>query len=501
MSWISEHKGDLKRLVPTLMKVGCVGFGGGSALIPVLHQEAVENEHLISEDNFNKDVVVATITPGALPVEISAGIGRELAGVPGMVLGATSIALPGVLMVVMVCSLLASFGDVLTRQINFLAIGVSGYIIAVLFDYVEATMRIERQSQTWRYGLPIIILVFVLTCGKQLHRLLELSSDYITVFGISTVNMMAVALFMIFWTRGQFTKRRVIPAALIAFVYCLSLGGLSGLANGVFDIAWLRNVLRVVMVVMSVYGIGYSFGASSKTASSSNGRSGLKRTLAESGVCFGIIAIAVAIAMVVAGLQGGEYTSKGCLSSILSFGGGDAYLAIAGGMFVSGGMVAYQSFYSILVPVANASPGSILCEVLSGVGYFLGLGITGSIWGGYLVALCGFMCSIAMSCITFSLVNYLYERFEDLSILDSLKRLIRPIISGLLLTVVLGFLYNCLSMGNNASWPGWIAVAMCVVLALLNRHVGKRFAVKPLYMVFGSAVITVVLCNIMGTVF
>ena len=170
-------------------------------------------------------------------------------------------------------------------------------------------------------------------------------------------------------------------------------------------------------------------------------------------------------------------------------------------MFVSGGMVAYQSFYSILVPVANASPGSILCEVLSGVGYFLGLGITGSIWGGYLVALCGFMCSIAMSCITFSLVNYLYERFEDLSILDSLKRLIRPIISGLLLTVVLGFLYNCLSMGNNASWPGWIAVAMCVVLALLNRHVGKRFAVKPLYMVFGSAVITVVLCNIMGTVF
>ena len=302
MSWISEHKGDLKRLVPTLMKVGCVGFGGGSALIPVLHQEAVENEHLISEDNFNKDVVVATITPGALPVEISAGIGRELAGVPGMVLGATSIALPGVLMVVMVCSLLASFGDVLTRQINFLAIGVSGYIIAVLFDYVEATMRIERQSQTWRYGLPIIILVFVLTCGKQLHRLLELSSDYITVFGISTVNMMAVALFMIFWTRGQFTKRRVIPAALIAFVYCLSLGGLSGLANGVFDIAWLRNVLRVVMVVMSVYGIGYSFGASSKTASSSNGRSGLKRTLAESGVCFGIIAIAVAIAMVVAGL-------------------------------------------------------------------------------------------------------------------------------------------------------------------------------------------------------
>ena len=27
-------------------------------------------------------------------------------------------------------------------------------------------------------------------------------------------------------------------------------------------------------------------------------------------------------------------------------------------------------------------------------------------------------------------------------------------------------LYNCLSMGHNASWPGWIAVGLCVVLVL-----------------------------------
>ncbi len=495
MSWLSEHKAGIRRLVPTLMKVGCVGFGGGSALIPVLHQEAVEREQLISEDDFNKDVVVATITPGALPVEISAGIGRELAGVPGMVLGATSIAFPGVLVVVLVCSLLASFGDILTQQINFLAIGVSGYIIAVLFGYVEDTMRIERQSQRWRYGLPIIILVFALTCGKQLHRLLELSSDYITVFGISTVNMMAVALFVIFWTRGQFTKQRLIPAALISLAYCLSLGGLSGLINGLLDINWLRNVLRAVMLAMSAYGIWCSFKASRSEVSLSP-----RRTVVEFAACLGIIAMAAALSMVV-GVDGPVYVYKGCLSSILSFGGGDAYLAIAGGMFVSGGMIAYQAFYSILVPVANASPGSILCEVLSGVGYFLGLGITGSIWGGYLLALCGFACSIAMSCITFSVVNFLYERFEDLSILDSLKRLIRPIISGLLLTVVLGFLYNCLSMGNNASWPGWIAVGLCVALAYANWHVGKHFSVKPLYMVFGSAAFSVVVCNVLGIVF
>lgn len=480
-----------------MMKTGLVGFGGGSALIPVLHQEAVENERLVSEDDFNKDVVIATITPGALPVEIAAGIGRELAGIPGMVLGATSIALPGVLIVVLACSILHSLGDALTMQINYLAIGVSGYIIAVLFDYVESTMLIERQRERWRYGLPIILLVFLLTCGKQLHRLLGLSSDYITVFGISTVNMMATALFVIFWSRGEFTFKRLAPALAIGLLYCLSLGGLSKLTAGMLDIAWLRNVLRCIMAAMAAYGIWQSFRVCEKRESHSGV---LKLTLKESAACLVIIAVAMAIAFT-AGPDGVNYVYKGCLSSILSFGGGDAYLAIASGMFVSGGLVAYQSFYSILVPAANASPGSILCEVLSGVGYFLGFELLGGMAGGFLLALCGFLAAIAMSCITFSLVNFLYESFEDLSILDSLKRLIRPIISGLLLTVVLGFLYNCLSMGENAEWAGWIAVAMCVAVAFVNRFLSKRFPVKPLYLVFGSAAFSVIMCNMLNNLF
>lgn len=497
MSWLNVHKRDLKRLCSTMMKTGLVGFGGGSALIPVMHEEAVENEGLVSEDDFNKDVVIATITPGALPVEIAAGIGRELAGVPGMVLGAASIALPGVLIVVLACSVLYSFGDVITRQINFLAIGVSGYIIAVLFDYVEATMHIERQRERWRYGLPIIILVFLLTCGKQLHRLLGLGSDYITVFGISTVNMMATALFIIFWSRGDLSLKRLSPALVVGLLYCLTLGGLSSLTAGVLDMAWLRNALRVIMVVMSAYGIWQSFLACGKRSA----RPGcVKRTGIESAASLGIIGVAMAIALV-AGPDGVNYVYRGCLSSILSFGGGDAYLAIAGGMFVSGGLVAYQSFYSILVPAANASPGSILCEILAGVGYFLGHELLGGMAGGFLLAACGYLAAIAMSCLTFSLVNLLYESFEDLSILDSLKRLIRPIISGLLLTVVLGFLYNCLSMGESTAWPGWIAVAMCVAVAFVNRFVGKRFPVKPLYLVFGSAAFSIIACNMLSNVY
>ena len=73
-------KGVMKKkfatLVLSMLKIGCIGFGGGSALIPVLQKEAVQDKGLITEDELDSDIVAASITPGALPVEIAAGIGK-----------------------------------------------------------------------------------------------------------------------------------------------------------------------------------------------------------------------------------------------------------------------------------------------------------------------------------------------------------------------------------------------------------------------------------------
>ena len=118
----------------------------------------------------------------------------------------------------------------------------------------------------------------------------------------------------------------------------------------------------------------------------------------------------------------GTYLFRGALSSILSFGGGDAYLAVAGGMFVTSGLVLYSDFYSNLVPVANAIPGSILCKILTGTGYFLGYRANGSIWTGILTGLGGFGCAVAMSCITYSVGAYFYEQLENAAVFEHLKK-------------------------------------------------------------------------------
>ena len=105
-----------------MLRIGLIGFGGGSALIPVIEKEAVGPQKLISREAYNKQVVVASITPGALPVELAGGIGWTRYGFWGLLSGAAAMALPGALLTALCVALLGSFSEALLWQINCLSL-------------------------------------------------------------------------------------------------------------------------------------------------------------------------------------------------------------------------------------------------------------------------------------------------------------------------------------------------------------------------------------------
>ncbi|MCD8021438.1 MAG: chromate transporter [Lachnospiraceae bacterium] len=75
----------------SMLKTGCVGFGGGNALVPLI-EKSIVGEGLVSEDDFEEDVVIANITPGALPVELASGVGKRILGRRGMLMAALAMA-------------------------------------------------------------------------------------------------------------------------------------------------------------------------------------------------------------------------------------------------------------------------------------------------------------------------------------------------------------------------------------------------------------------------
>lgn len=466
-----------------MLRIGCIGFGGGSALIPVMYQEVVHQYHLVTESEFNKDVVVATITPGALPVEIATGIGRNVAGIPGMILASVCIALPGTVMTVVVAAFLAMFGSAITRQINFLAIGVSAYIIYVLYCYVHSTIQEASQSGKRISCLLTTLTVVALTAGGNLCDALDV--DWTPIFSISTANVMAVAFFLIFFLRGNYHRSNVIPAFAVAVAYVLSVG-----KYHLIPVMPFKYLLQLAMAIMAAWGLFSEFRREQLTASGS-----LVPTLKETGSWILFLALLALPALFAYDNGLLLYVGKGCLSTLISFGGGDAYLAVATGMFVSAGIISRADFYNKVVATANAFPGSILCKVLSGVGYFAGYRATGSIAVGLLVALAGFAASVATSGFTFSVVACIYERFEQIRLFHIIRAVIRPIISGLLITVAISFFTECMNIGASARWPDLCAPLLCLVLALGCALFTHRWGHRPLRMVLLCAGISILVCN------
>ena len=191
-----------------------------------------------------------------------------------------------------------------------------------------------------------------------------------------------------------------------------------------------------------------------------------------------------------------RYIGDGFLSSVLSFGGGDAYLSVAQGMFVDSGMIGYHDFYQNIVSVANALPGSILCKILSGCGYVLGYQQSGSVTLGLFMAICGFACSVAASGAIVIVVRMIYDKYENLRIFAVVKHFIRPIISGLLLNVALSlYLSGILEIAGGGLSMTILSIITLLIIVLVFAIEQKK-DIHLLWKIVLAAVISSVGCNL-----
>ncbi len=418
-----------------MLRTGLIGFGGGNALIPLIEGEAVEHYGLLSKEEYEEDVLVASITPGALPVEIAGGIGRRCAGAKGLFLGSFALALPGVVLTLLLSSVISLVSKEILMQIRFLAVGVTAFIVCLLTQYINVSVKEGKDNGMLRESLVVIFLVFALTCGKNVYRLLGIEGTPPLV--LSTIQVFGIALVCLLLLGRRERKKKRSPAP--------DKGILRHTAEE------LRYLIAATLIVLLA-------------------------------ACWFVPETA-------------GYAAKGFLSSLMSFGGGDAYLTVADGLFVQTGLIGEGDFYNYLVPAVNILPGSILCKTLAGVGYFMGYERTGSAAGGILVAMAGFFVSLLASCGIFDLIRCFHERFKDLYVLKEIKRWISPIVSGLMLTVILSLIVQNRKLGME-SGLGMVPLGLMAAIYGLNLFFRYSMKMKNGRLVFLSALSAFIVCNL-----
>lgn len=469
-------------MVTTMLKIGFIGFGGGTALIPVIEDEVVEKSKIVTEEQFNSEVMIASITPGALPVEIATGIGRATVGNRGMIAAATAMAFPGAFLTVFLLVVLSSAGSMIKTQIGYLAVGISAFIILTLILYGAGTIEQAKNRKEGMLYLFIILAVFILSGEKNIYELLGLSIT--PVFAISTIQILGTAFFVILFTKGELRNvGRTLPAIIIAGGYFLCVGKAHLIP------VEAKPIFLYVMFALAVIGTVQSI------RESTNQKSFPTKKLAKSLIYWLLFTLILSIPAIYLSRGILRFMGTGFLSSVMSFGGGDAYLSVAQGLFVDSGNISHQEFYGNIVSVANALPGSILCKILTGVGYVIGYDRNGSVIEGLFIALCGFACSVAASGAIVVIVRAVYDKYENLRIFAVVKHFIRPIISGLLLNVAISLYISGIAIQAQASLTAGILCIMTLVIILLNLWLTRKKNLTLIWKILLSAGISFVVCN------
>lgn len=398
-----------------MLKVGTIGFGGGAALIPVMEKELVGKA--VDERTFGTHTLIANITPGAVPVKLGALAGAESHGWLGSLLAAFAVSLPGTLATVGLLAGFNAIGAGAIRYVEFAAIGIAAFIIVLLALFIAKVLR--AGGQRLRVYVVVVLASFLATGANQ---------------AIAAV--------------GELFGQR----------WETSLPQLDAL-----------QLILVTLVVIGAWSVARR--RASTPAAPGAPPTASSRAAWWSAAAFTVVAAAVTLASFVVG--GAGFLGLIGLSTVISFGGGEAYVGVADGFFVASGIVPGSEFYGQAVPVANALPGPILVKVAAALGYSYGLQSGG--WQlGLLFALATFLLSVAACSAIAMLIMGGYGKVSNSAFVRRLGAYVLPVICGLLITTCLSMLRANMAIARNADVNapavGWATIVGAMGLWLLDRH-------------------------------
>ncbi|MDZ8275147.1 chromate transporter [Microbacterium aquimaris] len=422
-----------------MLKVGVIGFGGGSALIPVMEKELVGAGRL-DEDEFVKDTVIVNITPGALPPKLAALSGLQLNGSTAALAGALAVALPGTVATVALLALFSALGPGAVSVIEAASLGISAFILYLLAHYVVKVLAPAGRLR----AVPVIIavLAFVLSGAGKTVSLGHDLADAEPGWAVPELSALGLVL--------------------------ASLGGIA-----------------VVTIWQMVRGSSHPDTGDAAAAPPGAGR----RAMRAAGLVAALVVVGVGLALVVVpGAETAGFLGLILVSTVSSFGGGEAYVGVADGFFVASGIVESSVFYGQIVPVANALPGPILVKIAAGVAYTVGAE-SGSTAAGVVLAVAALLITVGSCCAVALLLLAGYDRARDSIFVRNISAYILPVICGLLASTSVSLLHASAGIAEGAGIPPVWAVVGSVALALTVPFI-HRLATVPdivLILVFGGA--------------
>ena len=148
---------ELLDLYFTFVRIGCVNFGGGYAMLPLLERELVDKRHWTTMDDLRDYFSIGQCTPGIIALNVSTFIGEKKGGVIGALCATGGFLTGPIAIILVIAAFLQNFADLPVVQHAF-----AGIRVCVCVLIVQAVMRLWKKSVVDAFTLALYLVIFAL---------------------------------------------------------------------------------------------------------------------------------------------------------------------------------------------------------------------------------------------------------------------------------------------------------------------------------------------------
>lgn len=164
---------ELLELFWTFVYIGLFSFGGGFAMIPLLRDETLHRGWM-TEVSFADAVALAGASPGPIAVNLAMVVGRQVAGLPGIISAVLGTVLPSVIAILLLSVVLYNFQKHWIVRSSFYGVRpvITALIIYAAFRLFRGEAMLQGNGMTLLYTGGLLLAALLAMMRYKLHPVL-----------------------------------------------------------------------------------------------------------------------------------------------------------------------------------------------------------------------------------------------------------------------------------------------------------------------------------------
>jgi chromate transporter len=154
----------------SFLKIGAFTFGGGYAMMPVMHKEVVDKKNWASEEDILKILVISESTPGVLAVNSATFIGYKIRGFWGSLVATLGVVIPSFIIISLLSFFILEFKN--NQYVAYAFSGIRAGVAVLIFNAVfKLSKKIKKNWFTYVI-VAISTLIALFTSFSVIYILL-----------------------------------------------------------------------------------------------------------------------------------------------------------------------------------------------------------------------------------------------------------------------------------------------------------------------------------------